>query len=104
MPPAARTRAIGKNAGFIGFLSAGPYEPDRLVALKQVKANARGLTARSREAAIAIEEQLRIALRDRSELRDVVRCRDAECLFSGLASAQDFAGTAQSQILLGDPK
>src|SRR4051794_18144377 len=50
----------------ISGLSA-PDQPHRLIAFEQVQANARGLPARSGQAAVAVEQQHGVALRDRRQ-------------------------------------
>src|SRR5205085_5946797 len=88
--------------------AAGPLtaanQPDRLVALEQVEANSRRLPARTGKPAVALEEQLRVALRDRRQSDHVLRSRRAKRLLAGLTRPEDFAGTTKPEILLGNPE
>jgi hypothetical protein len=73
-----------------------------LIAFEQIEADTRCLAPWTRKSSIALEEQLGIALCNRSQGRDVL-CRSySEGLFARLARAKDFARTPQAQILLCD--
>src|SRR6185503_310035 len=105
IPPAARTSSIGINiAGFIGFSLSGPDQSDRLVAFEQIEADSRRLAARAGKAAIALEQQLRVALGDRRECGHIFGRRGAKRFLAGLAGPEDFPRTPQSQIFFGDPE
>src|SRR6185503_8941331 len=60
------------------------------------------LAARAGKAAVAVEQQQRIALRDRRQLGDEVEGGDPEPFLARLAGAEDLARAAEAQILLGD--
>ena len=47
---------------------------------------------------------MRIALRDRRELCDILGRGGAESLLARLARAEDLAGAAETQVLLGNPE
>ena len=95
--------SLGKKTARLARPLAAPDQAHRLVALEQIEADPRRLPARAGEAAVAIEQQLGIALGDWRELRDVLGLGDTECDFAGLARAEVVAGAAQPQVcLLGE--
>jgi hypothetical protein len=62
----------------VDFLTA-PNQPYRLVALEQIQASSRCLSARARKPTVAIEKQECVALRD--------RCKRLYVIWSGYAES-----------------
>ena len=65
--------SLGKKKHGLLIGLAAPEQPHRRIAFEQIEAQPRRLAALAGEAAVAVEQQARVALGDRGQLGDILR-------------------------------
>jgi hypothetical protein len=73
----------------------------RCISFEKIEARSSRFPPRLREAAVAVDEEVSVVPRRVEQGGEMFRRGDLQLLLTGLAGAEDFAGTAQAQILFG---